>query len=113
EIARRGILGHLAANGRGETLGRVPAHAIGFDTERRDDVKALATRRLAKGDEAEALDALAQLLGRGNDLAEGHIAARVEIEDQPTRPRRLIGGTVPRMEFDGGDLSQRNQRLDP
>ncbi len=77
-----------------------------------DDVQAFAARRLAEGDEAELLEALAHL-ERGVDHAvERHVRRGVEIEHEAAGQLRIVRQAVPGMQLERGDLRRLHERFD-
>src|SRR3954453_12218406 len=75
-------------------------------------MQALAAGRLAERLQSEVLEPVAYVLGRLDHLGEIDVRRRVEIEHQPARRVRLVGRTIPWMQFEPRDLRDRGQTLD-
>jgi bifunctional non-homologous end joining protein LigD len=76
------VLGHLRAYSLRKGLRLVPAERTHFaNLQRRDDVQPLAACRLAEGDEIDRFEPVAHLLCRFDDLVEGNVGRRIEVEN--------------------------------
>ncbi len=75
-------------------------------------MQSFAPGRLAKADEPQLVQALAQFARPVDHGGEFHIRGRIEVEDQPARQLRLAGPAIPRVELEGTDLGQGGQAFD-
>src|SRR6202012_6249590 len=86
--------------------------ALPWASKRCHDMKAFATRGLAKRQEPEFGKSVTHFLGTLDHSLERHIGCRIQIEDKPARQRRLARLVVPGMKFDAGALRNGRRSLD-
>src|SRR5262245_63120393 len=76
--------------------------------ERRHDMQALATGRLAEGNQSERLEPFARVLRRLDDALERDARRGIEVEDEPARHRGPAWHAIPGMKLEPPRLGDRD-----
>ena len=82
-----------------------------FPRYRHDEVQPFSARGFDEAFQSQFLEKFSQLQCAGDDLLPANLRRRIEIEDDSIGPFQFIAARTPDVDFQRGDLSQRDQTL--